>query len=173
MKCMRICPTQAIRVKDGKARIIQERCIDCGECIVACPHGAIIPLTNPFGELTKFRYTIAIPSPALYAQYDREILPDKILDGLRNIGFSDSFDLAQTCGQVSFAIQEYLRGDHGPGPSFPMPVPVVVRLLQVKYPNLLPISSPSIPRGRSPPERSKKPRPASTSFRKRTSAHFT
>jgi Fe-S-cluster-containing hydrogenase component 2 len=135
---MRICPTQAIRIKDGKARIIRERCIDCGECIVACTQGAIIPLTNPFGELTKYRYTIAIPSPALYAQYDRDILPDKILDGLRNIGFSDSFDLAQSCGQVSFAIQEYLRSSHGPRPVISNACPVVVRLLQVKYPNLLP-----------------------------------
>lgn len=138
MRCMRICPTQAIRIKDGKARIIRERCIDCGECIVACTQGAIIPLTNPFGELTKYRYTIAIPSPALYAQYDRDILPDKILDGLRNIGFSDSFDLAQSCGQVSFAIQEYLRSSHGPRPVISNACPVVVRLLQVKYPNLLP-----------------------------------
>ena len=31
--CIKHCPTEAIRVRDGKARIIKERCIDCGECI--------------------------------------------------------------------------------------------------------------------------------------------
>ena len=31
--CIKRCPTQAIRVRSGKAHIISERCIDCGECI--------------------------------------------------------------------------------------------------------------------------------------------
>ena len=38
--CMRLCPTQAIRVQNGKARIIRERCIDCGECVRRCPYHA-------------------------------------------------------------------------------------------------------------------------------------
>ena len=137
MKCMRVCPTQAIRVRNGKAFLIEEKCIDCGECITVCPHGAIVPLTDPFGELTKFRHTVAIPSPALYAQFGREILPEKILSGIKNLGFDDAFDLALTCGEVSFAIQEYLREYRGPKPLISNACPTVVRLIQVKYPELI------------------------------------
>jgi Fe-S-cluster-containing hydrogenase component 2 len=132
-----VCPTQAIRVRNGKASIIDEKCIDCGECITVCPHGAIVPLTDPFGELSKFRYTVAIPSPALYAQFGREILPEKILSGIKKLGFDSAFDLALTCGEVSFAIQEYVRDYKGPKPLISNACPTVVRLIQVKYPELI------------------------------------
>jgi iron only hydrogenase large subunit-like protein len=137
MNCLRVCPTQAIRIRNGKAVIIEEKCIDCGECITVCPHNAIVPLTDPFGELTKFRHTVAIPSPALYAQFGREILPEKILGGIKKLGFDDSFDLAETCGEVSFAIQEYLREYKGPKPLISNVCPAIVRLIQVKYPALI------------------------------------
>ncbi len=146
MRCMRACPTEAIRVRQGRATILEEKCIDCGECIIACPNSAIIPLTDPFGELTKFRHTVAIPSPALYAQFGREILPDKILAGLKKIGFDDAYDLAFTSGEVSFAIQEYIRGYQGPKPLISSACPVIVRLIQVKYPDfidlIIPIDNP-------------------------------
>jgi Na+-translocating ferredoxin:NAD+ oxidoreductase RNF subunit RnfB len=145
MKCMRVCPTQAIRVRKGKAHMIEERCIDCGECITVCPNQAIIPLTDPFGELTRFKHTVAIPSPALYAQFGREILPEKILSGLKRLGFDDAFDLAQTCGEVSFAIQEYVREYSGPKPLISNACPTVVRLIQVKYPSLIDLVIPIDP----------------------------
>jgi iron only hydrogenase large subunit-like protein len=137
MRCMRVCPTEAIRVRKGKAVINEEKCIDCGECITACPEGAIVALTDPFGELTKFRHTVALPSPALYAQFGHEIMPKKIMAGLKRLGFDDAFDLASSCGEVSLAIREYLREKKGPRPLIINTCPTVVRLIQVKYPSLI------------------------------------
>ena len=137
MHCMRVCPTQAIRVRNGKAAIIEEKCIDCGECITVCPHDAIIPLTDPIGELAKFRHTVALPSPGLHSQFGKEILPKRILASLKKLGFDDAFDLSLTCGEISFAIQEYLREYTGSGPLISIACPTVVRLIQVKYPALI------------------------------------
>ncbi|MFO7981265.1 MAG: DUF362 domain-containing protein [Candidatus Aminicenantes bacterium] len=39
--CFDFCPEKAIEEKDGKAFIVSEKCIGCGECLVVCPQGAV------------------------------------------------------------------------------------------------------------------------------------
>jgi ferredoxin len=38
--CTDVCPTEAIRIENGKAEITVE-CTDCGACTRVCPEGAI------------------------------------------------------------------------------------------------------------------------------------
>ncbi|MEE9505108.1 MAG: 4Fe-4S dicluster domain-containing protein, partial [Thermodesulfobacteriota bacterium] len=83
MHCMRVCPTEAIRIREGKALILEDRCIDCGDCIRVCPERAIRSITGSYEDLSKYKYTIAIPSPSLYGQYGMSITPNQILNGLK------------------------------------------------------------------------------------------
>jgi len=146
MACVKVCPTQAIRVRHGRAEILEDRCIDCGECARACPNNAIIPQTSIFTDFSRFKYVIALPSPVLYGQFRKEILPATILAGLRRIGFDDTCDVAAASGAVSVAIDEYLSTYRGPLPLLSPFCPTVVRLIQARYPNLIdlliPIDSP-------------------------------
>ncbi len=38
--CLEVCPTEAIKMIDGRASITLD-CIDCGSCPRVCPEGAI------------------------------------------------------------------------------------------------------------------------------------
>ena len=146
MACLRACPTEAIRVRNGKAMILEDRCIDCGECARACSENAIVPQTSSFTDFSRFKYTIALPSPVLYGQFRADVLPRTILAGLRKIGFDDACDVACASEAVSIAIDEYLAGYRGPLPLLSPFCPTVVRLIQARYPTLIdrliPIDSP-------------------------------
>lgn len=146
MQCMRVCPTQAIRVRNKKASLLEDRCIDCGECVRVCPNNAIVAMTSSFKDFSQFKYTIALPSPAFYAQFGKDASPALVLSALKNVGFNDVYDVACASEAVSIAIQEYLDNNKTPRPLISSFCPAIVRLIQIRYPNLLenliPIESP-------------------------------
>lgn len=39
-RCVRLCPTHAIRAVEGTAEVIAEKCIGCGACVAGCRNGA-------------------------------------------------------------------------------------------------------------------------------------
>ncbi len=144
--CIRRCPTEAIRVKGGKARIDEERCIDCGECIRTCPNHAKYAQTDPLEAIQNFRYTVALPAPAFYAQFKFTIPLGKVLNGLLHLGFNEVFEVARGAEILAEEIVHYLRRKDLILPLISSACPAVVRLVEVKFPslldNLLPLDSP-------------------------------
>ncbi|NLG37064.1 MAG: 4Fe-4S dicluster domain-containing protein [Clostridiales bacterium] len=134
--CLRGCPTEAIRVRDGKAAIIAERCIDCGECIRACPYHAKVARTDPLSALDRFRYRIALPAPSLYGQFRGLDDTRRVLSGLMDLGFDDVFEVARGADIVTRALMRRLR-ESTAQPLISSACPAVMRLIQVRFPGLL------------------------------------
>lgn len=138
--CLRHCPTEAIRVYDGSAHIIADRCIDCGMCIKVCPYHAKVAVTDPLEIIQWFKYKIALPAPTLYGQFKGNLGVDKLLEGLLSIGFDDVFEVARGAELVSPYIAASVRGRkvHNGIPLISSACPAILRLMQVRFPELLP-----------------------------------
>ena len=137
MKCMRSCPTQAIRIKNGKAVMSEELCIDCGICLSVCPSGAVVPISDPVTEIADFKYKVIVPTNVLYAQFDSSIHPYIINLALKELGFDEVVNPSRSSSKLSMALVKYMENYRGRLPLISTHCPAVLRLIQVKYPDLV------------------------------------
>jgi iron only hydrogenase large subunit-like protein len=135
--CIKRCPTEAIRVRKSKARITNERCIDCGECLRVCPYHAKKAIADAFEDIYAYKYRIAIPAPTLYGQFKTSFSRNQILNALKNIGFDNVYEVAKAAEIVSDATRKYFNKHELKKPLISSACPAVVKLIQVRFPNLI------------------------------------
>ncbi len=134
--CLRRCPTEAIRIKDGHAVIADARCIDCGECIRVCPHKAKKAVCSSLEDMDRFKWKIALPAPTLYGQFDNLDDVDFVLNGLKKLGFDQVFEVSKAAELVSAYTRMYLKTDGVKKPAISSACPAVVRLIGLRFPSL-------------------------------------
>lgn len=137
INCIKRCPTEAIRVRNGKASINSKFCIDCGECIRICENHAKNAFVDTLREIDRFEYTIALPAPTLYSQFNN--LEDKniVLNGLLKMGFDEVFEVSAAAEIVSEGTRIFLSEHRDGMPWISTACPTVVRLIRVRFPNLI------------------------------------
>jgi iron only hydrogenase large subunit-like protein len=137
VNCIMSCRTEAIRIFEGKARIVTNRCIYCGKCFRDCPEHAITSQTHGLGDLKNFKYTIVIPSSTIYSQLPGDGAPNRTLTALKALGFDDVYEEAIGAEEASIATQEYLKEYQGPYPLISSLCPAIIRLIQIRFPHFV------------------------------------
>ena len=144
--CIKRCPTEAIRVRDGHAIIKEENCIDCGECIRLCPYKAKKAIYDKFEDFAHYKYKIALPAPALYGQFDDLDDVDEILTAILKCGFDAVFEVSRAAEIVTEYTRRYMEREDLPKPVISSACPAIVRLIGLRFSsladNLLPIMPP-------------------------------
>lgn len=137
INCIKRCPTEAIRVHNGKAVITKEFCIDCGECIRHCKNHAKLPTHDSLDSMADYKYTVALPAPSLYAQVNNLDDVNIVLSALKDMGFNDVFEVSAAAEIVSALSRDYIRNNKDKWPLVSTACPAVTRLIRIRFPNLL------------------------------------
>lgn len=140
VNCIRSCPTEAIRVIDGEISILSELCIDCGECLRSCSRNALGIYEDDWNRINVSSRATVIADPVFFSQFRHCVRPDvlrEVFDALDvKVLMEDvenAFDLSAYITAQTLAIM--------PKESLPMIsiyCPSALRLIQLKFPDLLP-----------------------------------
>lgn len=87
--CVRECPAKAIRISDGQAEVIPERCIGCGNCVKVCSQNAKqvhSSIPNVRQILKSKDKVVAIVAPSFPAEFFDSNYR-KILGKIKSLGF--------------------------------------------------------------------------------------
>ena len=133
--CIKVCPTEALRVSNGKAILYADWCIDCGRCFRICPNRAIRVVDDDLDDIFNYGYRVLLVPSVFYAQFGNSISREVINSILSDLGFSELCTVEQSVDTLAEEINSYVA-DAPEKPVISSFCPAVIRLIQVRFPSL-------------------------------------
>ena len=148
-KCLRLCTSKAIVVKNAHATIDPEKCIACGRCVAVCPASAK-KIRNDISRvramLDNGRKVFACIAPSWKAEFPG-ISSSQIIATLKMLGFTGVVEAALGAQEVSRYTAEFLKKNDR-GVFFSSACPAAVDYIKQHYSNfaknITPIASPAV-----------------------------
>ena len=135
-RCMRVCPTEAIRIVDGKVTLVDNQCVNCGACLNACHVQAFNIIGDQKEQLNNYKFNVAILPIAIYGMIQEIEDLNIIYETLYDLGFDAVFDSSVIYELMGEKIEKYLK-THPNNPSILTYCASVVHLIQLRYPALI------------------------------------
>jgi len=132
--CMNVCPTEAIRVRNGIAILYENRCVDCGECFKACPVSAISIDQDDYKRIQAYKYRIALVPAVFFGQFPEEIEHNQIYSAILANGFTHIYEVEMGVDLLVNEIKAYSISHPKKKPLISSFCPAIIRLVQVKFP---------------------------------------
>ena len=146
--CVRDCPAEAIRIEDGQAFVVDERCIACGNCTLVCSQNAkayLSGLERASWLLEEDAPVAALLAPSFPAGFSAPAA--QVVGAFKAAGFEYVVEVAQGADMVSRAYAEHLEANPT-GVHIATACPAVAEYVRKYHPGLVdrlvPIVSPMI-----------------------------
>ena len=132
-------------MRNGKASIIYDKCVACGECVRICKSLAKIPSYDKLEIINNYKYKIALIPPSFYGQFNNVANINYILTALKKIGFDFVFEVGIGAELVSQVTQKLVAAGRLKKPIISTACPAVLELINERFENLKPNLLPLLP----------------------------
>jgi iron only hydrogenase large subunit-like protein/nitrogen-specific signal transduction histidine kinase len=137
--CVRECPVKAIRIENGQAEVMNERCIGCGNCTIVCSQGAKVFLQTADDMklmLDNTSNVVAIVAPSFPAEFPEIDDYKKFVGMVRALGFSHVCEVAFGADMVAREYKKLHEVTSSEG-SISSDCPAIVFYIEHYHPNLV------------------------------------